>query len=144
MSAPTERERLARLIELNSVSMLGLHGKTGECALCAGLADVILADGFHREGAPRTPAPTFEQLADRWLDGELPRSLDGGIDEVITFARNASRGNVRRFALYLDGVPLTPAPARSELHNSHPSLDQSAAKSSDAIAGKLGRGEGET
>jgi len=45
---------------------------------------------------------TFDQMFNEWMNSELPYENDGRFDEITLFARNASRGNLRRFALWLD------------------------------------------
>lgn len=65
-SAPTERERLTRLIDdvlVRRVNFTEAPSGTD----CLEVAEAILADGFHRVGAPRTPAPTEDSIA--WLAG---------------------------------------------------------------------------
>ena len=57
--------------------------------------------------AEPTPRKTFEQLADEWLEHEIPRDSDVRQGDAPVFARNASRGHLRRFALWLDGERLT-------------------------------------
>lgn len=64
MTCPTERERLAEQM-CNAFQRITNPTFTpwecvAECLRDVWLktADAILADGFHREGAPRTPAPT--------------------------------------------------------------------------------------
>lgn len=56
-SDPTERERLARLIESEIHTCDSMNALTTE-KYSEHIAEKLLADGWVREGAPRTPAPT--------------------------------------------------------------------------------------
>lgn len=130
MTDPTERERLARLIYKAGKERVPL-------ILAEYLAEVVLEDGFHCEGAPRTPAPAVDLLAAGRRAMHRYRSICG--------KWKVEHGEAWMPAERIEELwRSVAAAALSELHNTHPSLDRSAAKSSDAVAGKLGRGEGET
>lgn len=162
-SDPTERERLARLPENDALCKLMLDAAmnndldeaTVSLKLLPVMADKILAAGYVREGAPRTPAP--HSYDGRELGGKMIAMFMGSRvdtmprEELIEACGWAAREIVRLgekvAALEMESLhdASTIGTLRGKLHNSHPSLDQSAAKSSDAVAVKTaGRGEGET
>lgn len=62
MTDPTERERLLELIHWHRGYPSDDVAEHMHEANWQELADAILADGFHREGAPRTPAPEPDDL----------------------------------------------------------------------------------
>lgn len=140
MTDPTERERLARLLFNQWFGWDAWEHEPQDSfarAKCYANADEILAE-FVREGAPRTPAPAVDLLAAGRRAMHRYRSICG--------KWKVEHGEAWMPAERIEELwRSVAAAALSELHNSHPSLDRSAAKSSESVAGKsAGRGEGET
>lgn len=128
MTSPTEHERLAlKALERVICERGNLAFLPSDIAIA--LAEYVMAReaGFHREGAPRTPAPAVDLLAAGRRAMHRYRSICG--------KWKVEHGEAWMPAERIEELwRSVAAAALSQLHNTQPTLDQSASKSRKSVA----------